>query len=135
MKRIVHLKESAAAVTGPDKLFDRIGKIDINYDQENFLVFAFNTRQQVISVDKLFIGGLDSMVIDPRTIFRKVLIANAASFLVAHNHPSGQLEPSDEDLAATRKLRAAAKMLHITFCDHVIFNKTEYYSLTNSGML
>ncbi len=122
-------------ITRPDQLFERICKIDIDYSQENFLIFTFNTRQQVISVDILFKGGLDCMVIDPRVIFSKVLLAGAVSFLVAHNHPSGQLEPSDEDIDATQKLRAAAKLLHLTFCDHVIFNKTEYFSLTNSGML
>ncbi|AQT68727.1 DNA repair protein RadC [Anaerohalosphaera lusitana] len=135
MKQIVHLKEPAGAITSPAMVFERVSSIDIDFDQENFLILTFTARQQVISAEVLFKGGIDTVIMDPRIIFKKALLDNAAGFLVAHNHPSGHLDPSDEDLQATRAIREAADLLKIRFCDHVIFNKSHYYSLNRSGKL
>lgn len=135
MKQLIDLKEPAGAVTAPSQVFEHIRSIDIDFSQENFLVFTFNTRQQIINIDVIFKGGLDGTIIDPRTLFRKILFDNAAGFLIAHNHPSGHLDPSHEDIAATNTIQEAAKLLQITFCDHIIFNSGEYYSLKNGDHL
>lgn len=133
MKQIVQLKEPLNAVNNPNKLFDRISKIDIDFTQENFLLFTLDTRLQVISTHNLFKGGIDGIIVDPRTLFRKVLLDNATAFIIAHNHPSGQLEPSQEDVDFTKTVKKQAEFLNITFCDHVVFNQSEYYSLCDSG--
>jgi DNA repair protein RadC len=133
MKQIVHLKEPTGAITSPTLLFDRITEINISYSQENLLLFTLDTRQKLICCDTLFKGGIDSMIIDPRNLFSKVLKDGAAGFIIAHNHPSGELDPSDEDLQVTNILKKGADLLKITFCDHIIFNRSEYYSLSNAG--
>ncbi|MCB9320589.1 MAG: DNA repair protein RadC [Lewinellaceae bacterium] len=104
-------------------------------DHERLMVMYLNTAAQVITVDTVFIGGLASTVVDVRIVFKKALDHRATSMIVAHNHPSGNLQPSQEDRRITRQLVEAGKVLSIPVRDHLIVTGRGYFSFADEGLL
>lgn len=138
MKQILKLHEQAdpkKKVLSPRDIFNSIEKIDIDYDQENFLVFFLNTKNRLLKCEVLFKGSINSCILDPRIIFRKALLNKGVAIIVAHNHPSGSLTPSDEDITMTGMLKDAGRLLDIEVLDSIVFNPKEYYSLSDEGDL
>ncbi len=131
MKEVLILKETIHMVRKADDIFSKIKSIAIDYAQENALIFYLNTRNKLIDVEVVFKGGLNSCIICPKTIFRKALLKKANSIIFAHNHPSGALSPSDEDMQAFKALQTAGHTLDVEVLDFIIFNKKEFYSVTN----
>jgi len=129
MKKIYKVKEEGKKIRNADDLFENIKEIDIDYDQENFLVFFLDIRLKVISSEIMFKGGIDECAIDPRTLFRKALINKAVSVILAHNHPSESLSPSDADVEVSKMLIKAGEMINISVIDNVIFNKKEFFKI------
>ncbi len=128
MEQIFELKEKKG-ITKPYELFTSIKKINIDYAQENLIVFYFNTKNILIKSEILFKGGLNSCTIDPKTLFRHALKLNANSLIIAHNHPSDNLEPSNEDKEVFKELKKCGEILQLKVLDSIIFNKKTYYSL------
>ena len=129
MKELVILKENTKGIKKPKDIFKNIEKINIDYLQENFLIFYLNTKNNVLGSEVLFKGGLNSCLIDPKVIFRKALINNSNSIIIAHNHPSNDLRPSEEDIDIYKELKNIGRILDLNVLDSIIFNKTEFYSL------
>jgi len=88
--------------------------------KEHFLVLLLNARQEVFRKETVSVGSLSGSIVHPREVFRPGLIHAAASMVIVHNHPSGDPEPSDEDLQITERLTKAGKLLGIAVLDHVI---------------
>ena len=128
MKQIINLHENPGKIKNSKSIFNNIKIINIDYSQESFLVFFLNTKLTLINAEVLFKGGLDSCLVDPKTIFRKALINNSSSIIVAHNHPSGDLTPSQEEDEVFNNLKGIGKLIGIDVIDSIIFNQTEYYS-------
>ncbi|MCA6440865.1 MAG: JAB domain-containing protein [Chitinophagaceae bacterium] len=105
--------------------------------KEHFIVLYLNRAQRVIGGYKVSEGGLTSTVGDLRLIFSVALKSVATSFIVGHNHPSGNLVPSSHDLTLTLKLAEAGRLMGIKLMDHIIVTPTqgEYYSFADNGML
>lgn len=103
--------------------------------QEVFLCLYTNTKGRIIGVQEIGRGSLDSVIASPRLIVRSALLVDAASIIVAHNHPSGDPTPSTQDIDLTRKLRDAANLLEIELVDHLIIGETEWRSLKEWGIL
>ena len=97
--------------------------------QEQFWVLYFDQQQNLLGEKILFQGTLDRSWVHPREIFRWAVVYGCASIIVAHNHPSGALTPSDNDLELTKGLKKASKIMKITFLDHVIIGGGESLSL------
>lgn len=97
--------------------------------QEQFWVLYFDQQQNLLGEKMLFQGTLDRSWVHPREIFRWAVVYGCASIIVAHNHPSGALTPSDNDLELTKGLKKAGKIMKITFLDHFIIGGGEYLSL------
>ena len=129
MQQVYILKEPKDKISLPSDLFKNIKKIDIDYDQENLILFCLNTKNQIIHSEILFKGGLNACFIDPKTIFRVALKHNSNSIIIAHNHPSGHLKPSDDDISAYRNMQKAGDILKLLCIDSIIFNKKEFYSI------
>ena len=127
MEQLLELKEPIGLIKKPQDIFNKIKKINIEYEQENFLAFFLNTRNKVIQAEVLFKGGLSFCLIDIKTLFRKALKYNAFSLIVAHNHPSGNLNPSDDDLRIMEAIKKAGDILTLKLLDFIIFNKVNYY--------
>jgi DNA repair protein RadC len=105
-----------------------------NLDRENFVVVLLNTKNEVIEISTVSVGTLDASLVHPREVFKPAVRASAASVILAHNHPSGKVEPSREDREVTRRLGEAADILGIEVLDHVIVGDG-YFSMKEHGML
>jgi len=99
-------------------------------DQEQLRVVVLNTKNQVISIEVVYQGNLNSTVVRIGELFKEAVRRNGASVILAHNHPTGSLEPSPEDLEVTRQAVKAGKLLEIEVLDHLIIGQgSEYRSL------
>lgn len=103
--------------------------------QEYFVCLSLDGGQRLIAQRTVTIGTLDTVLAHPREVFADPLVDRAAYVIVAHNHPSGDVEPSQKDLALTQQLVAAGQLLGIPLRDHIIVTKTEYVSLRARKLL
>jgi len=104
-----------------------------NPECECLAVLLLNTRRRVKGHQLLTIGTLDTLLVDPRTVFRGAVIASAAAIVLAHNHPSGEAQPSEADIKVTRDLARAGQLLKIEVLDHVILGNPSFCSLRELG--
>jgi len=102
---------------------------------ESFIVIALNNANKVLGFYKVSSGGVTATIADPKVIFQFALLSNASSILVAHNHPSGNLQPSNADKAITEKIANAAKLLDMRLLDHIIITDESHFSFQESGLL
>ncbi len=101
---------------------------------EEFKILLLNRANMVLGIASLFKGGVVGTVIDTKVIFQYALKANASQLILAHNHPSGNLKPSDADISITRKIKDGARQLNITLLDHIILTSDKrYYSFAEEG--
>jgi DNA repair protein RadC len=105
-----------------------------NLDRENFVVVLLNTKNEVIETSTVSVGTLSASLVHPREVFKPAVRASAASVIVAHNHPSGKVEPSKEDREVTKRLGEAAGIIGIEVLDHIIVGDG-YFSMKEHGML
>jgi len=126
--------KQAALIISPQKVWEQLKDIRDN-KKEHFVVFYLDTQNQETLRDVVSVGTLNANLVHPREVFEKAVQNCCASVLVAHNHPSGSLEPSEEDLAVTKRLVDAGKILGIDVLDHVIVTKTGCYSLKEHNLL
>lgn len=103
-------------------------------DTEEFWVLALGPKKNLIRCKMLFRGTVDSCLVHPRDIFRFAYTENASSLIVAHNHPSGDPQPSTEDILFTRRLVRASDLLQVPILDHLIITQDAYTSLARSGL-
>jgi len=96
-------------------------------DREHFVGIYLNASNVLITIHTVSIGILNSSLVHPREVFKMACIVNAAAIIVAHNHPSGNIEPSAEDLSITRQLVEAGKILGIPLHDHIIVTEENGY--------
>ena len=102
-------------------------------DREHFVAVLLTTKNQVIDVVTVSIGSLSASLVHPREVLKPAVQASAAAVVVAHNHPTGNPEPSREDLEFTRRLRQCSELLGIRLLDHVIIGDGTFESLQASG--
>lgn len=107
--------------------------MDLPY--EEFWLLLLNRANRVIKKHKISLGGVHGTVADPKIIFKTALEELASGMIVAHNHPSGNLTPSQQDIDLTRKLKEAGKLLEIQLLDHLIVAGKQYCSFADEGLL
>ena len=122
-------------VRGPDDVVALIGKKLCAEAREHFVVILLNARHEALAVETVSIGSLNASIVHPREVFRPAILASAASIIVAHNHPSGDPEPSEEDLSITRRLAEVGALLGIGLLDHVVIARRGITSLRARGVL
>jgi len=122
-------------VRGPDDVVALVGRRLRAEAREHFLVLLLNARHECVAVETVSIGSLNASIVHPREVFRQAVLAAAASIIVAHNHPSGDPEPSEEDIAITRRLVQVGELLGIGVLDHVIIATRGVVSLRERGAL
>ncbi len=103
--------------------------------REHFVAFDLNARHQMIARRLVSVGSLSASIVHPREVFQPAVCASAAGLIVAHNHPSGDPEPSPEDVAVTRRLREAGELLGIELLDHLVVAGRGFVSLKARGCL
>lgn len=102
---------------------------------EVFAILCMSTKHRVIAYHEVSRGTLDATLVHPREVFKAALLANAASIVLCHNHPSGEPTPSPDDIQLTRRLVAAGMLLGVEVLDHIIVGDSRYYSFKASGCL
>lgn len=115
--------------------FRILGPLLADKDHEQFWILFLNRGNRVIGRDTVSIGGITGTVVDPKIIFRQALTAQATGIIIAHNHPSGTLQPSEADIQITKKLVQAGIMLEIKVMDHLIISPQGYFSFCDQGMI
>ena len=103
--------------------------------REQFILILMNKANKVLGYVLISSGRLSGTVADPCVIFQACLKANANQFICAHNHPSGNLRPSETDIQLTRKLRDGGKLLDIAMLDHLIITNESFYSFADEGLM
>lgn len=103
--------------------------------QEEFKVILMNRHNRVLGLYELSTGGVTGTVADPKLIFMAALKANACTIIVAHNHPSGDPQPSMADKNLTRKVKQAGQLLDISVHDHIVVTRHFYYSFADNGLM
>lgn len=104
--------------------------------QESFVVVFLNNQKKVKGVQRLFLGGIASTIIDIRLIFSVALKSVSTGILLAHNHPSGCLQPSQQDIHLTKRIRSGCEIFDIKLVDHLILSPyNNYFSMADEGKL
>lgn len=103
--------------------------------QEHFLCASINGANEILNIRVVSIGLIDRTPVHPREVFADALADRASAVIVAHNHPTGSLEPSAADIEITAQLKAAGVVIGISLLDHIIFNRSGYFSFLESGRL
>jgi len=102
---------------------------------EKFTVLFMDTRHRVLALVVMFSGGMTEAVVDVRILIKTALDIGATTFLIAHNHPSGDPKPSAEDRAITKKIEQAARLFDIRLLDHIVVGHENFFSFANEGIL
>ena len=103
---------------------------------EHFYVLCLATNGDIVGIHDISTGTVNSSVVHPREVFTAVInTPRTASFIVAHNHPSGDIKPSAEDIAVTKRLKECGELLGIKLLDHVIVTEHDYYSFKDSTII
>lgn len=103
--------------------------------KEHFVVLSFDVRNKFLGLDVVAVGILNANVVHPRETFESAIRRHAAHIIVSHNHPSGVCDPSDEDLALTKRLVEAGDIMGIHVVDHVIVSRESYFSFVENGLI
>jgi len=103
--------------------------------REYFFVMLMNRANKVLGVSTISMGGMSGTVADPKIIFQVALKVSAASIILCHNHPSGNIKPSESDIRLTQKIKKAGSFLDLPCIDHIILTEDSYFSFADEGML
>jgi DNA repair protein RadC len=128
------IKPEGAKIVTPADLLPHVRHY-ADRKQEHFLCASLNGANELLNIRVVSIGLIDRTQVHPREVFADALTDRAAAIMVAHNHPSGGLEPSPVDVEVTSQLKAAGSVVGIALLDHIIFNRTGYFSFLEDGKL
>jgi DNA repair protein RadC len=105
-------------------------------DREQFLLLCLNAKNEPTAIHTVSVGSLDASIVHPRDVYKTAILANSAAVIVAHNHPSGDPTPSNQDLEVTKRLQEAGELLGIAVLDHIIVGtEGAYVSLREGGYM
>lgn len=128
---------STKPIKTPHDVLKVIAKELATYDREVFLILNMKTNGQVININVCSIGTLNASLVSPREVFKSAVLSNAGVFLCVHNHPSGNLEPSQDDKNITKRLQECGRLMDIRMMDHIIVagETGEMFSFKQEGLL
>jgi DNA repair protein RadC len=127
-------KHKAVRISSSKDVYKLVKSMEV-LPQESLYVLLLNARNKVIGITEVARGTSTRTIIDPSDVFRAAIVANAPSIVIVHNHPSGEVEPSAEDIALVRSIKKAGDMLGIKILDSVIIGDGEYVSMADRGLM
>lgn len=125
-------QEYIKSSTQAEGVLRQIWSGDLEYREEMYVVML-NRANKVIGYNKISIGGTGGTFVDVKILFQLLLKTNSQSFILSHNHPSGKLSPSKQDIRLTKKVKEASDFLEINFLDHIIMTGVTSYSMADEG--
>ncbi len=132
-KRLLKDKK-AVLILSPEEIWRELKDIRA-HKKEHFVVFYLNTRNQIIEKEIISFGTLNANLVHPREVFEPAIKNSAAQIIVAHNHPSGDAEPSEDDIEITKRLTESGKILGIEIIDHIIISQNGFLSFKERKLL
>lgn len=134
-RKRVMIKKDLQQIRSSNDAKDIIQSYFADLAHEEFYCIFLNRANKVIKIEQLSKGGISGTVTDVRLVFKSAILNTASGMIVAHNHPSGNLSPSDSDVRITQKIKEAGTLLDIQLLDHLIITDTDYYSFADNGAL
>lgn len=122
-------------IVSPENVADYYIPLMKHLKKEVFKIVLLDSSNQIIKDVEISKGSLNANVVHPREVFKEAVSESAASIILIHNHPSGNAQPSEDDIAVTEKLVEAGKIMGILVCDHIIIGDGEYKSFANLGLI
>lgn len=122
-------------IRSANDVFEILKEDIIGKKQEIVFLLTLDQKKQIISKTKVFVGTLNESIIHPREIFKIIVKDSASSFILVHNHPSGNLVPSESDKNITSQIKEISEMFSITFLDHVIISEKDYFSFKENKII
>lgn len=120
-------------ISEPRDIVDLGKKFLDELDREELIVACLNAKNEVNSINVVSIGSLNNSIVHPREVFKAAILSNAASIVMIHNHPSGDVTPSKEDKEITLRIKESGTILGICLVDHIIIGNDTYYSFKEHG--
>jgi DNA repair protein RadC len=133
-RRLWNNGDDTTLIRGPESVYEQCRDIR-SANREHFVAFYLNSRNMVLRREVISIGSLNASIVHPREVFVPAIAVCAASLVLAHNHPSGDPTPSEEDLAITRRLMEAGRLIGIELLDHVVVCRDSYASFKERRLL
>jgi DNA repair protein RadC len=133
-RRVYGRDEGAVLIKGPEDVYAATSDLR-GARKEHFVTFHLNARNQVIARETVSIGSLNASIVHPREVYEPAVRNSAASIILVHNHPSGETDPSDDDLALTRRLVQVGDLLGIAIVDHFIVGRRGFTSFKQQGYI
>jgi DNA repair protein RadC len=133
-ERTEEYKVNAPRVTSSSDVFSWFRDLQ-DETKEHFLALHLDSKNRVLCIDQVSTGSLNASIVHPREVFKVALLSSAAAVVFVHNHPSGDLELSREDIELTARLNDAGKLLGIRVMDHVVVGENGYVSFADRGLL
>ncbi|PIC95708.1 DNA repair protein RadC [Sporosarcina sp. P26b] len=121
------------AIRSPEDGYNLFKQFLGELDREYFVVMCLDVKNQPTAMNVCHIGSLNASLVHPREIMKSAILSNAASIIVLHNHPSGQPEPSPEDIDVTKRLVEAGSIMGIELLDHIVIGSDSFVSLKDKG--
>ncbi|WP_412990001.1 RadC family protein [Pediococcus siamensis] len=122
-------------VFGSRQVGERLIQIQRRFRQEQLTLFCLNTKNKIIYQKVIFKGSLNSATVHPREIFHEALRIGTNKIMITHNHPSGEIKPSKQDISFTKRLKECGVLLGIELLDHIITGSENYYSFAEQRLL
>lgn len=138
--RVMLVKESGVTagdvrISDSQKAYRLLQPLFDGLDREHFMVVGLDAKHAVIGINTVSIGSVTMSIVHPREVFKPLILMNTSAVLLAHNHPSGDPTPSQEDRALTRRLKEGGDLLGIAVLDHLVLGESRYYSFADHGAL
>ncbi len=129
------LKDRKIKITSPNEIYENFNFLFDGQVKERFIVFWLSSSNIVTGFEVISEGLLNSSLVHPREVYRGAIVSTSANIILAHNHPSGNIEPSNEDISITQQLVQAGKIIGITVFDHIIFGDGGFTSFVERRLL
>lgn len=130
-----NISSDKKTVTTPNDVVSTFENYLTGIDREHFCIALLDRKNNILGINTVSIGSINSSVVHPREVFKPAIIFGASSIILCHNHPSGDPYPSKEDRDVTKRLKEAGEIIGINVLDHVILGDNRYYSFTEQNIM
>ena len=120
--------------TNPEQVYEEFKELK-DADQESLWILGLNTKNKVMCKEMIALGGLDTTIVYPRVVFKRLLMADCSSVILVHNHPSGIPEPSADDIRLTTTIKDGCKIMDVKLLDHLVIGEGRYFSFREKNLL
>ena len=135
MEKVKSMLVENKQISSPDDVFRIVNKYLDGADREHLVLLTLDTKNKITSINTVSIGSINTSIVHPREVFKTAILSNASSVILSHNHPSGDVTPSKEDVDITKRIKECGRILGIELLDHVIIGDDKYSSLKEKGIV